>query len=122
MWPHCSHILTPLTELTGKGKIVSEARHQVAYNQMMKALVALEAMLNNPDHNIPFEIYTDASKYQLSSVIMQNSKPVAYYSSKLNSAQKNYLPWKKYSFQSLRHSRSSISCFLGHMSRYRPQK
>jgi hypothetical protein len=37
----------------------------------MKALIALEAMLNYPDHNILFEIYTGAS------VIMQNGKPMA---------------------------------------------
>jgi hypothetical protein len=89
MWPHHSHILTPLSKLTGTGQFVWEQQHQTAFNQM-KALIASKALLNYPDHNIPFEIYTDANDYQLSSVIMQNGKPVTYYSRKLNGAQKNY--------------------------------
>ncbi|MDY6959586.1 MAG: ribonuclease H family protein, partial [Halobacteriota archaeon] len=39
---------------------------------------------------IPFVIYTDASKVQLGAVITQNEKPIAFYSRKLNSAQRNY--------------------------------
>jgi hypothetical protein len=47
MWPQRSHILTPLTELTGKGTFVWEPRHQKAFDKM-KALIASEAMLNYP--------------------------------------------------------------------------
>jgi hypothetical protein len=47
-------------------------------------------MLSFPDFNKPFEIHTDASDFQLGAVIMQECKPVAFYSRKLNPAQRNY--------------------------------
>jgi RNase H-like domain found in reverse transcriptase/Reverse transcriptase (RNA-dependent DNA polymerase) len=91
MWPHRSHILAPLTELTGATHFHWEQQHQAAFEQMKK-LLAADAMLAYPDHNlvIPFDIYNDASDFQLGSVVMQNKCPVAYYTCKLNSAQHNY--------------------------------
>ena len=43
-----------------------------------------------PQFDKPFHVYTDASNYQLGAVIMQENKPLAFYSRKLTDTQKRY--------------------------------
>lgn len=50
----------------------------------------LSTLLHFPDYDLPFEIYTDASSYQLGGIVSQAGKPLAFYSRKLTSAQTNY--------------------------------
>jgi len=96
MWPHRAHILAPLTAKAGNPKKGAKPEKfkwtpemDAAFTKM-KALMAQDVMCAYPNHNEPFDIYTDASDYQMGSCIMQNGKPVAYFSKKLNSAQLNY--------------------------------
>jgi hypothetical protein len=46
----------------------------------MKALIAKETILAYPDFTKKFTIHADASDLQLGSVIMQEGKPLAFYS------------------------------------------
>jgi transposase InsO family protein len=96
MFQKRSHILTPLTDLTKctSKKIPWGPPQEKAFKEM-KAVMARDVLLRYPDHNQPFHVYTDASDYQLGSIIVQNKAPVAYYSRKLTSAQRNYTTMEK---------------------------
>ena len=61
----------------------------------MKALLVAHILMSYPDHNFPFNCFTDASDYQLGSVIMQNDLPVAYCSRNLSAALKYHTTIEK---------------------------
>jgi len=90
MWRHRSHLLAPLSSMVSKTvpfKWTQE--HQNSFDEM-KRVISRETMLSFPDFNKEFHIYTDASSQQLGAVIMQEGKPLAFYSRKMNGAQRRY--------------------------------
>ena len=91
VWKRWSHLLTPLSGLVSKNvpwKWTEE--QQQAFNEVKK-VISKETLLTFPDFNKEFHIFTDASDFQLGSVISQENKPIAFCSRKLNIAQKNYI-------------------------------
>ena len=53
-------------------------------------MVIEEAELAFPNWNLPFYPYSDANNRQLGATLVQNGKPLGFYTRKLNAAQLNY--------------------------------
>jgi hypothetical protein len=71
-------------------------------------------MLSFPDFSKEFHVYTNASNYQLGGVIMQDDKPLAFYSRKLLSAQMNYTTGEKELLSIVEILREFRNILLGH--------
>ena len=87
MWKQQSHRLVPLTYLKvlGERKLKWDLNNQ-QYFEEIKRVIAKETILNNPDCDRPFDIYTDASDRQPGAGISKDGEPLAFYSWKLSSA------------------------------------
>jgi hypothetical protein len=57
--------------------------------------VAADALAANPDHNKQFDVYTDASDFQLGACIIQEGRPVANFLQKLTKSLQNYTTMEK---------------------------
>ena len=83
-------MLAPLTSMCGKNEKFEWTDQMQEAFEMVKTKISIEAMLAHPDFSKPFEVHTDSSNYQLGGVISQGEKPIAFFSKKLNQAQKKY--------------------------------
>ncbi len=98
MWPSRAHVLKPLTDQSGLKKIAPikwTDEMQKAFDKM-NLLMAANALAAYLDHNKRFDIYTDASAFQLGvACIIQEGRPVAYFLQKLTKSQQNYTTMEK---------------------------
>ena len=90
-----AHIARPLNELTKKEvKWSWTSRQEEAFNKL-KEHVTSEPVLAHPELDKQFEVEVDASGFALGAVLLQKKAdgkkhPIAYYSSMLNVAERNY--------------------------------
>ncbi|SPC68179.1 related to Gag-pol polyprotein [Ustilago sp. UG-2017b] len=94
---HFARIAKPLTSLVKpterfkKFKLPEEA--QQAFHQLIQALTSA-GVLQHFDYHLPTRVETDASDFAIAGVLKQEHEqrwhPVAYYSRKMSSAEKNY--------------------------------
>ena len=94
---HFAHIALPLTELTKadveKKTFTWTSEAQKAFEELKKQMVT-GPVLQMPDLQKPFRVFTDACQFAVGATLEQkfgsDYKPVAYFSKKLNPAQRNY--------------------------------
>ena len=96
IWERRSHILAPLTKLaaeTSKSKGSNrkktpwkwEKEHQDAFEEAKK-MIKLEAELAFPNWAKPFHLYSDANNIQLGATLVQEGRPLGFYTRKMNAA------------------------------------
>jgi len=90
-----STIAAPLNELTKKGVDFKWGNSQETAFQELKKRLTEAPLLVLPDFTKTFEVECDASGIGIGGVLMQQGKPVAYFSEKLGGAQLNYSVYDK---------------------------
>ena len=104
VFPKRSHILAPLLDLAAKcGKRKGstpkhpwswKTKHQQAFEEA-KGMILKEAELAFPDFAKLFHLYTNVSDVQLGATMVQDGRPLGFYTRKLNAAQLNYTVGEK---------------------------
>jgi len=90
-----STIASPLTEIVKKVVGFKWEEEQKNVFSFLKSKLISAPLLSLPDFNKVFEIECDASGISIGAIIMQEKRPIAYFSEKLNGATLNYLIYDK---------------------------
>ena len=86
--------LTDQSSLKKKAPIKWADEMQKTFDKM-RLLMAADALAAYLNHNKWFNIYTDASDFQLGACIIQEGRLVAYFSCKMTKSQQNYTTMEK---------------------------
>ena len=87
---HFSEISAPLTKLIKKDKHFEWNKEAEKAFKELKKKMTTSPILILPDFRKMFEVQTDASGVAIGGVLLQENRPVAYFSEKLNDAPQRY--------------------------------
>lgn len=87
-------IARPLTDLLKKGNFKWNEASEKAFHQLKEAITCAP-VLAMPDFSKPFSIECDASGKGLGAVLMQNKRPIAFFSKALSEASLNKSVYEK---------------------------
>ncbi|KAK1616639.1 hypothetical protein QYE76_022156 [Lolium multiflorum] len=116
--PNFSTIAAPLNDLTKKGVFFEWGAAQDHAFDELKRLLTSAPLLALPDFNKQFEIECDASGIGIGGVLMQEGRPIAYFSEKLSGAKLNYPIYDKELYALIRVlEESHAGGLMGHFGR-----
>ena len=93
--PNFSRIAAPLYRLTKKQVPYSYDQACLTAFTMLKEALMHPPVLAHPDPDLPYTLITDASMMGCGAVLTQEGRPVAYFSSKFSSAERNYTTYEQ---------------------------
>jgi transposase InsO family protein len=88
--PNFSRLSAPLYALTKKSCIFQKGEEALLAFEAIKRLLSEPPVLAYPNPELPYEIISDASITGCGAILVQEDRPVAYFSSKFSSAETNY--------------------------------
>ena len=86
-----SNLTEPVIKLTKKNAVWFWSADCDNAFQSLKAALTAAPVLAIPDPATPFELITDSCGYGIGAVLMQQGRPVAFYSRKMTDAERNYV-------------------------------
>jgi hypothetical protein len=88
--PNFSRIAAPLYHLTKKARPFQKGEEAELAFQTVKQLLVSPPILAYPNPELPYEVISDASITGCGAILVQEGRPIAYFSSKYSSAERNY--------------------------------
>ena len=88
--PNFSRLAAPLYHLTKKSTPFFRGEEAQLAFDVIKQLLVSPPLLVYPDPDLPYELISDASITGCGAVLTQQGQPIAYFSSKFSSAERNY--------------------------------
>ena len=88
--PNLSRLAAPLYHLTKKGSVFQKGEETLLAFNAIKEMLSNPPVLAFPNPDLPYELISDASVTGCGAVLTQSGRPIAYFSSKFSSAERNY--------------------------------
>jgi hypothetical protein len=109
---HYAELTQPFTRLLKK-EVPFDTSSPELHSALAKIKDALinAALLALPDFTKPFQVITDASSFCLGAILLQEGRPLAYESRKLNAAERNYSTHER-ELLAIHHALKVWRCYL----------